>query len=85
VTPEMLAVIEAQRAYFASDEHLKERGARFRDLTPEQCLDLVFDACREAEYFLSLKSPEELERLLAPEPIPADTLMILERLQRSSR
>lgn len=81
-TPDMLAKIEAQRAYFASDDHLRERAAVFRDATPEQCLIAVIEQCREAEYFLSLKSAAELERVLAPEPIPDDTLAILEDLQR---
>lgn len=81
----MLAQIEAQRAYFASDEHLRERAAVWRDATPEQCLVAVIEQCREAEYFLSLKSADELERVLAPEPIPDDTLAILEHLQRAPR
>lgn len=81
-TPDMLAKIEAQRAYFASDDHLRERAAVWRDATPEQCLVAVIEQCREAEYFLSLKSPDERDRVLAPEPIPDDTLAILEDLQR---
>lgn len=81
-TSQMLAQIAAQRAHFASDEHIKERAAIWRAATPEQCLAAVIEQCREAEYFLSMKSPEELERVLAPEPIPPDTLAILERLQR---
>jgi hypothetical protein len=81
-TPEQLAQIEAQRAYFASDEHIKERAAMWRDATPEECLQAVIDCCREADWFLSLKTPEELQRVLEPEPIPPDTLAILENLQR---
>jgi hypothetical protein len=84
-TPDMLARIEAQRAYFASDDHLRERAAIWRDATPEQCLVAVIEQCREAEYVLSLKSPDELERVLAPEPIPEDTLAILENLQQQAR
>ena len=78
----MLAQIEAQRAYFASDEHIRERAAVWRDATPAERLAAVADQCREAEYFLDLKTPEERERALAPAPIPADTLAILEALQR---
>jgi hypothetical protein len=81
-TPEMLAQIEAQRAYFASDELIKDRASLWRDATPEECLAAVIESCNEAERLLSMKTPEELERVLAPEPIPADTLAILERLQR---
>jgi len=78
----MLAQLEAQRAYFASDDHIRERADAWRDATPEQCLAAVIDQCREAEYFLSLKSADELERVLAPEPLPDDTVAILENLQR---
>ena len=81
-TAEMLAQIEAQRAHFASDDHVRERAAVWRDATPEQRLAAVIDQCREAEYFLALKTPEALERVLAPTPIPDDTIAILERLQR---
>lgn len=81
-SPEAMALLEAQRAYFASDEHIQERAAMWRDATPEECLEALEDCCREAEYFLSLQSPEALERILAPQPLPTDTLAILEALQR---
>jgi hypothetical protein len=84
-SPAQLARLEAQRAYFASDDRLRERAALWRDKSPEECLAAVIEQCREAEYFLSLKSPEELERVLAPEPLPPDTIAILESLQRSKR
>lgn len=80
-TPEQLAIIEAQRAYFASDERIKERAAIWRDATPEQCLVAVRESCRDAAWLLARKSAEELERVLAPEPIPEDTRAILEALQ----
>ena len=84
-TPEQLRQLEAQRAWFASDDHLRERASIWRDATPEDRLAAVIEQCREAEYFLSLKTAEELERVLAPEPLPADTIAILEALQRPRR
>lgn len=81
----MLAKIEAQRAYFASDDHVKERAAIWRDATPEACLEAVIGLCTDAAYFLSLKDPETLARVLEPPPIPDDTIAILEALQRRSR
>ena len=81
-TTKMLAELEAQRAYFASTAHLVDRASLWRDATPEQCLVAVIEQCQEAEYFLALKTAAELERVLAPAPIPADTLAILEALQR---
>lgn len=82
-TPEMLAQLEAQRAYLASNEHLAERAARWRDATPEACLVAVIEQCEEARYFLSQKSPEELARVLAPAPLPADVVAILEAIART--
>jgi hypothetical protein len=84
-SPEMLAMLEAQRAYLASDAHLLERAERWRNATPEECLVAVIEQCEEARYFLELKTPEELERVLAPTPLPADTILILEALARAKR
>jgi hypothetical protein len=85
VTSEMLAKIEAQRAYFASDDHIRERAAIWRDASPEACLETVSGLCDDAAYFLSLKDPETLARVLEPPPIPDDTIAILEALQLRSR
>jgi hypothetical protein len=84
-TPEMLAQLEAQRAHFASDEHIQERAATWHNATPEECLTAVIEQCREADYFLSLKTPEELDRLLAARSLPEHTIAILEDLQRQTR
>jgi hypothetical protein len=74
--------LEAQRAHFASDEHVKARAAVWRDASPEEHLVAVIAQCREADYFLDLKSPEELARVLEPAPLPDDTIAILERIAR---
>jgi hypothetical protein len=76
------AILEAQRAYFASDEHILERAARYREMSPEECLAEVIDCARAGAQLLALKSPEELAAILEPVPLPADTLAILENLQR---
>ncbi len=81
-TADQLAKLEAQRAYFASDELIKDRAAIWRDVSPEECLVAVIESCNEAAYFLSLKSDDELERVLATEPLPPDTIAILEALQQ---
>jgi hypothetical protein len=78
----MLALLEAQRAYFASDQRVRERASIWRDATPEQRLAAVAEQCREADYFLSLKAPAELERVLSPVPLSEDIIAILEALQR---
>jgi hypothetical protein len=82
ITPKMLAVIEAQRAHFASDEHVRERAALWRDASAEECLLATREACDMAMRMLAMKSAPERELALRAEPIPADTLRILESLQR---
>ena len=82
---EMLAVLEAQRAWFSSDEHIKERAKLWRDATPEECFEATAELCTEAAFFLSRLSEDELERALAPDPIPPDTIELLESICRSSR
>jgi hypothetical protein len=81
----MLAVLEAQRAWFASDEHIKERAKLWRDATPDECFEATAELCTEAALFLSRLSEAELERALAPDPIPPDTVQLLEALCRHPR
>lgn len=81
-TSEMLAQLEAQRAYFASDEHLIERAQIWRDATPEECLAATFALCDDAEALLALKSSEERETILAREPLPPETAALLAQLAR---
>jgi hypothetical protein len=82
---EMLAVLEAQRAWFASDEHIKERAAIWRDATPQECLEATAELCAEAALFLSRLSDAELDRALQPEPLPPGTIQLLEAIARSPR
>lgn len=77
---EMLAVLEAQRAWFASDEHIKERAALWRDATPEECFEAVAELCTDAAFFLSRLSDDELQSALAPDPLPPDTIQLLEAI-----
>ncbi|MEO8549875.1 MAG: hypothetical protein ABI678_07870 [Kofleriaceae bacterium] len=79
------AILEAQRAYFASDEHILDRATDYRDMTPEECLVEVAELCESAMFFLNMKSDEELERIFDDSPLPADTVAFLEKLQREIR
>jgi hypothetical protein len=80
-TPAMLAQLEAQRAYFASDEHIRREVAAWEDSTPEERLAEVAEMCKIADYFLSQLEPEALERALAREPMPADTESVFAALR----
>jgi hypothetical protein len=79
---EALAKLEAQRAYFASDDRIRDRVALWRDATPAECLAATAEECAAAAQLLAMKDPDELAAVLAPAPIPADTVAILEELQR---
>ena len=80
ITPEMLAKLEAQRAYFASDERIRDRAEPWLDATPAECVAAVNESCEEAAFFLSRLDPARLEQALAPAPLPADTEALLLRL-----
>ncbi len=80
-----LALIDAQRAYFASDERIRERAAAWADASPQECLESVREECEAAMQLIAMKPDAEQERALAPEPIPPQTIALLERLQRRPR
>jgi hypothetical protein len=80
-----LARLEAQRAYFASDERLHDRAAAWLDASSCECLVAVHAACEEAAFFLARLEPAALDRALAPTPLPRDTEQLLEQLWNSRR
>jgi hypothetical protein len=83
-TAEMHALLEAQRAYFASDDHLRREVEPWRDASPEERLAAVAEMCAAGDYFLSQLDPETLERVLRPVPLPDDTIQILMALRRTT-
>ena len=83
-TPEMLALLEAQRAYFASDDHIRREAEAWRDASPEERLAAVAEMCAAGDYFLSQLDPDTLERVLRPVPLPDDTIEILMALRQST-
>jgi hypothetical protein len=84
-TPEMLAMLEAQREHFACDGHIRSETAPWRDASPEERLAAVAEMCAAGDYFLSQLDPETLERVLRPVPLPHDTITILTALRQSGR
>ena len=76
-TPEMLAVLEAQRAYFASDDHVRREVAVWADATPAERLAEAAEMCAAGAHFLALHDREPV-----PDPLPDDTLELLARLHR---
>ena len=80
-TPEMLAKLEAQRAYFASDDYIREKVAPWRDSTPGERLAELADMCAAGAYFLARLEPDVLARVTRPEQLPDDTIELLTRLR----
>ena len=77
------AILAAQRAYFASDDHIIDRASDYRDMTPEECLAEVSELCRGAAEFMEMKSEEELARIFDSDPLPPDTIACLEHIRRA--
>ena len=79
------AVLEAQRAAFTGDDHVRREVEPWRDAPPAARLR-AFDAlCRDTLHWLARLSPAAQERATAPTPLPEDAWPILRVLQRGSR
>lgn len=84
-TAEQLAMLEAQVAHFASDDHIRAEVAVWRDATPAERLAEVAAMCAMADHFLDQVPPQQQERLLQREPLPADSLEVLAAIRRMPR
>ena len=84
-TPEMLAMLERQREYFSSADHIRREVEVWQDSTPEERLAELAGMCAAGDFFLSRQEPQLLERMLEPEPLPGDTIAILMALRQSGR
>jgi hypothetical protein len=84
-TPEMLAMLERQREYFSSADHIRREVEVWQDCTPEERLAELAAMCAAGDFFLSQQDPQLLERMLEPEPLPEDTIAILMALRQSGR
>ncbi len=84
VTPEMLAMLERQRAHFASDEFLVERANDLRGASPTVCWEATKELCASLDWFVARMEPEVRARALAPEPLSRDLVEILEAMQKQA-
>jgi hypothetical protein len=78
-------MLEAQRAYFASDEMLRERAELWREASPAECFRATAEECETAIRMIDRLEPSLAERALAPEPLPGDTMALLEQLWSQRR
>lgn len=74
--------LETLRSHLASDEAIRERAAVWRDLSPEACLAATGEECEVAIWMLEHLDPVTRERALDREPLPSDTIELLERIAR---
>jgi hypothetical protein len=81
---EALAVLQAQWAYFASDDHIRERAGVWRDVPPEVCLAETHSACAEVDAMLSRLDPDARKRLDDVDAPPSDALALLAILARAA-
>jgi len=78
-TPEMLAKLEAQRAYFASDDHIRREVQVWTDATPAERLAEVARMCAAAAPYA-----EHYQHAVDADPaarFPPDTLELFARLR----
>ena len=78
---ENLRLAEQVRA-LSGDEHLRHEAAPWRDATPAKRVAETWCLCALVPWFRSLWPADVRARADAPEPLPASTLAILERLKQ---
>ena len=74
----------AQVAELSGPGDLEREAAPWRDATPEERLAAVVGLCEAVPGLRELWPPEVASCAEAPEPVPQDTLRILELLRASS-
>jgi hypothetical protein len=84
-TPDELSLLERQVAHFASDDHIRAEVAVWRDATPAERLAELASMCAAAEHFLARAEAEGRAVMPEREPLPADSIAMLEALRRLPR
>ena len=82
---EQNAILARQVAYFASDDHIRDEVAPWRDASPEERLAMAAQMSEENRAMLDRLPMETVERLWKLRELPADTVAILEKLRKSTR
>lgn len=77
------AILEAQRAYAASDAWILERAAVWRGVPPGECFAAVIEQCESAAFEWSRKDDSTISRIRALDALPEDAIAILEAMQRA--
>lgn len=87
-----LAVLEVENARLmkqveamSGDAHILREAAPWRDATPEERLTATWALSRLVPWFRAQWPADVAERACRREPLPADTLALLERMRAQSR
>lgn len=67
---------------FSGDEHVRREAAPWRDATPAERVAQTWRLCALVPWFRSLWPEDVRARADVPEPLPASTVAILERLKQ---
>ena len=81
---EMNAMLERQRAHFASDELLVERADELRGASPTECWEATRELCASLDWFVERMEPDVRARALEPEPLSEEIIRVLEALQKQA-
>jgi hypothetical protein len=84
-TPEQLAMLERQREYLCSDDHIRREVEPWIDASPEERLIELARMCEASQFFLAGLAPEALERALRAEPLPPDSEAIFLALRQQHK
>ena len=76
------AILAAQRAALSGDDHVRREVEPWIDATPAERLAALASLCRDSIAWLSRLRPDQLDRALAPDPLPEDALAILGAMRR---
>jgi hypothetical protein len=61
---------------------VKERAARYREMTPAQCWAETVELCAMRDWIASHMDPAARARAFEPEPLSDEIIAILEAMQR---
>ena len=77
--------LAAQVQALSGDDHVRCEAAPWCDATPAERVAATWRLCALVPWFRSLWPEDVRQRADQPEPLPADTLALLERLKQAER
>ncbi len=75
-------MLELQREYFASDDHIRREVEIWADATPEERLAEAASMARASAALVERLDEQQLAAFVPVRALPNDTIELLERLRR---